>query len=62
MTRWEYRMVAIPYGRGDESYELGSLGDKGWEAVGMHMERPAPENAPLHEFTLFVLLKRPADQ
>lgn len=60
MTRWEYRLVEIPYGPGEESYELGRLGQDGWEAVGMHVREGANEEAPLHPYTLMVLMKRPA--
>lgn len=63
MTRWEYRLVEIPYGPGEESYELGKLGLEGWEAVGMHVrEAGADDEAPLHRYVLMVLLKRPVTE
>jgi hypothetical protein len=61
MTRWDYRLVEIPYGRGDETYELGRLGHDGWEAVAMHVRdnETSTTKPALPPYVLMVLLKRP---
>lgn len=63
MTRWEYRLVEFAYVHGDvgAESELCRLGDEGWEAVGMDLRGPAEmPRAPLHDFRLVILMKRPA--
>ena len=63
MARWEYRVVEVGYSRDEvDAPELDRLGEEGWEAAGMHVRSEAPTNAPLHEFTLFVLMKRPKEE
>lgn len=60
MTKWEYRLVEIPYGPHESPIELEQLGDQGWEAVGMSIrELNGADASPVrNRGMLTVLMKR----
>ena len=59
-TRWEYRLAEVAFGP-DGSYNLGSIGAEGWEAVAMHVDEVdmRGEHPALEKRHIIVLFKRP---